>query len=34
MHGHRPAVFAALLELARAASKIGDFWIQDDFSPE
>ncbi|WP_327328733.1 hypothetical protein OG735_41445 (plasmid) [Streptomyces sp. NBC_01210] len=28
---HRPAVFAALLGLTRAASAIGDFWIQDDF---
>lgn len=28
---HRPAVFAALLGLTRAASAIGDFWIQSDF---
>ncbi|WEH43966.1 hypothetical protein [Streptomyces sp. AM 2-1-1] len=28
---HRPATFAALLGLTRAASAIGDFWIQDDF---
>ncbi|MGC2997132.1 hypothetical protein ACPF8X_01675 [Streptomyces sp. G35A] len=28
---HRPAVFAALLGLTRAASAIGDFWVQDDF---
>ncbi|MGW4951530.1 hypothetical protein [Streptomyces parvulus] len=31
MHAHRPAVFAALLGLTRAASAAGDFWIQDDF---
>ncbi|MGW4438039.1 hypothetical protein ACWELO_20135 [Streptomyces sp. NPDC004596] len=28
---HRPAVFAALLGLTRAASAIGDFWVQSDF---
>ncbi|WP_254642819.1 hypothetical protein [Streptomyces sp. BV333] len=28
---HRPATFAALLGLTRAASSLGDFWIQDDF---
>ncbi|WP_329595884.1 hypothetical protein OG195_44765 (plasmid) [Streptomyces sp. NBC_01362] len=28
---HRPAAFAALLGLTRAASAIGDFWVQDDF---
>ncbi|WP_333746245.1 hypothetical protein [Streptomyces sp. IBSBF 2950] len=28
---HRPAVFAALLGLARAGSAIGDFWVQNDF---
>jgi hypothetical protein len=28
---HRPATFAALLGLTRAASAIGDFWIQSDF---
>ncbi|ESP95731.1 hypothetical protein B591_31058 (plasmid) [Streptomyces sp. GBA 94-10 4N24] len=28
---HRPATFAALLGLTRAASAIGDFWVQDDF---
>ncbi|MEV8528999.1 hypothetical protein AB0451_33415 [Streptomyces sp. NPDC052000] len=28
---HRPATFAALLGLTRAASALGDFWIQDDF---
>ncbi|GGN61837.1 hypothetical protein GCM10012285_61290 [Streptomyces kronopolitis] len=28
---HRPATFAALLGLTRAASAIGDFWIQNDF---
>ncbi|CAM5727415.1 hypothetical protein SALBM217S_01926 [Streptomyces griseoloalbus] len=28
---HRPAAFAALLGLTRAASKIGDFWVQNDF---
>ncbi|MET8724100.1 hypothetical protein [Streptomyces misionensis] len=28
---HRPAVFAALLGLTRAASAAGDFWIQSDF---
>ncbi|MFE3685365.1 hypothetical protein ACFXPM_19240 [Streptomyces sp. NPDC059095] len=31
MHAHRPAVFAALLGLTRAASAIGDFWMQSDF---
>ncbi|WP_018569241.1 hypothetical protein [Streptomyces sp. PsTaAH-124] len=31
MHAHRPAVFAALLGLTRAASAIGDFWVQSDF---
>ncbi|WP_331758770.1 hypothetical protein [Streptomyces anulatus] len=31
MHVHRPAVFAALLGLGRAASGIGDFWAQPDF---
>ncbi|MFF3127832.1 hypothetical protein ACFVRD_37330 [Streptomyces sp. NPDC057908] len=31
MHAHRPAVFAALLGLTRAASAIGDFWVQNDF---
>ncbi|GGQ86778.1 hypothetical protein GCM10010250_67240 [Streptomyces althioticus] len=24
---HRPAVFAALLGLTRAASAVGDFWV-------
>lgn len=24
---HRPAVFAALLGLTRAASQVGDFWV-------
>ncbi|WP_260616309.1 hypothetical protein ACPZ13_00585 [Streptomyces sp. IPPR8] len=28
---HRPAAFAALLGLTRAASAIGDFWVQNDF---
>ncbi|MGW6863973.1 hypothetical protein [Streptomyces sp. NPDC054901] len=28
---HRPATFAALLGLIRAASALGDFWIQTDF---
>ncbi|MFD3933419.1 hypothetical protein [Streptomyces sp. NPDC058614] len=28
---HRPATFAALLGLTRAASAIGDFWVQNDF---
>jgi hypothetical protein len=28
---HRPAVFAALLCLTRAASAVGDYWIQSDF---
>ncbi|MGW5353414.1 hypothetical protein ACWERV_23245 [Streptomyces sp. NPDC004031] len=28
---HRPAVFAALLCLTRAASAIGDFWVQNDY---
>ncbi|WP_224310444.1 hypothetical protein [Streptomyces olivaceus] len=28
---HRPAVFAALLGLTRAASAVGDFWGQNDF---
>ncbi|MFJ9855290.1 hypothetical protein [Streptomyces sp. NPDC101150] len=28
---HRPATFAALLGLTRAASAIGDFWVQSDF---
>lgn len=28
---HRPATFATLLGLTRAASAVGDFWIQDDF---
>ncbi|MEU2469266.1 hypothetical protein ABZ580_34565 [Streptomyces sp. NPDC012486] len=28
---HRPGIFAALLGLTRAASNIGDFWIQSDF---
>lgn len=28
---HRPAVFAALLGLTRAASAVGDFWVQSDF---
>jgi hypothetical protein len=28
---HRPAVFAALLGLTRAASAVGDFWVQNDF---
>ncbi|WP_199552636.1 hypothetical protein [Streptomyces sp. N35] len=28
---HRPAVFAAILGLTRAASAVGDFWIQSDF---
>jgi hypothetical protein len=27
----RPAVFAALLGLTRAASAVGDFWVQTDF---
>ncbi|MER7112220.1 hypothetical protein [Streptomyces sp. NPDC000229] len=27
----RPAVFAALLGLTRAASAVGDFWVQNDF---
>jgi len=31
MHAHRPAVFAALLGLTRAASAVGDFWVQSDF---
>ncbi|MFI2241153.1 hypothetical protein [Streptomyces chrestomyceticus] len=32
-HAYRnAAVFAALLALTRTASKIGDFWVQDDFS--
>ncbi|GGP90190.1 hypothetical protein [Streptomyces melanogenes] len=28
---HRPATFAALLGLTRAASAVGDFWVQNDF---
>lgn len=28
---YRPATFAALLGLTRAASAIGDFWVQSDF---
>ncbi|MEU9413570.1 hypothetical protein AB0E08_48870 [Streptomyces sp. NPDC048281] len=28
---HRPGTFAALLGLTRAASAIGDFWVQTDF---
>jgi hypothetical protein len=28
---HRPAVFAALLGLTRAASALGDFWVQNVF---
>lgn len=28
---YRPAAFAALLGLTRAASAIGDFWVQSDF---
>lgn len=28
---HRPAAFAAPLGLTRAASAIGDFWVQNDF---
>ncbi|MFB8392651.1 hypothetical protein [Streptomyces yangpuensis] len=28
---HRPAVFAALLGLARAGSAIGEFWVQNNF---
>lgn len=28
---HRPATFAALLGLTRAASAIGDFWAQSDY---
>jgi hypothetical protein len=31
---HRPAAFAALLALTRAASAIGDFWAQSDFSAQ
>ncbi|MFF8604079.1 hypothetical protein ACF065_33815 [Streptomyces sp. NPDC015232] len=31
MQAHRPAVFAALLGLTRAASAAGDFWVQRDF---
>lgn len=27
MHAHRPAVFAALLGLTRAASAVGDYWV-------
>ncbi|MGW3275970.1 hypothetical protein ACWDFH_31585, partial [Streptomyces kronopolitis] len=28
---HRPAVFAAVLGLTRAASAVGDFWTQSDY---
>ncbi|MGW3521457.1 hypothetical protein [Streptomyces hydrogenans] len=31
MQAHRPAVFAAVLGLTRAASAVGDFWVQSDF---
>lgn len=27
MHAHRPAVFATLLGLTRAASAVGDYWV-------
>ncbi|GHG19676.1 hypothetical protein [Streptomyces hydrogenans] len=31
MQAHRPATFAAVLGLTRAASAAGDFWVQSDF---
>ncbi|MER7599590.1 hypothetical protein ABT398_37340, partial [Streptomyces hydrogenans] len=31
---HRPATFAAVLGLTRAASAAGDFWVQSDFCAE
>ncbi|APE26785.1 hypothetical protein [Streptomyces venezuelae] len=31
MQAHRPAAFAAVLGLTRAASAVGDFWVQSDF---